>query len=150
MNRYETVCTRRGSVTLRVGERKGEERRFLAGASSDLSITVRRKPAVGSGIPVASLLRVLWLSLCGPPQKCQPLSLTHTHMNTHSCWASHSLNIVFLASAALKTTFNVHFLLRGKSYRFILGVLVFLVLGSRYTAPFCSFCCRGGEEEPLK
>lgn len=87
--------------------RKGWEGRVLAGASGDLSITVERKPAVGSGITVASLLWVRWLSLCGLPQKCQPLSHTHTH--THSCRASHSLNIVFLASAALKTAFSAHF-----------------------------------------
>lgn len=61
------------------GTEKGGGGGVLAGARGDLSITVKRKPAVGSGIPVASLLWVLWLSLCGPPQKCQPLSLTHSH-----------------------------------------------------------------------
>ena len=83
--------------TNKVGKGRGG---FLAGASNDLSITVKRKPVVGSGIPAASLLRVLWLTLRGPPQKCQPLflslslshslppslstSLPHTHTHTHT------------------------------------------------------------------
>lgn len=93
--------------------RKVEERGFLAGASHNLSITARRKPAVGSGIPAASLPRVLWLTLCGPPQKCQPHFLSPSHIRTHmhSCRASHSTNIVFLAVAVLKTTFSAHFCL---------------------------------------
>lgn len=54
------------------------------------------------GQPVSGpLAQSLW------PATEMPASLTHTH--THSCWASHSLNIVFLASAALKTTFSAHF-----------------------------------------